>query len=463
MKNTKKVINFSSITEYKNFEKYLEKMAMKGLLLSEMRRNILTFIKTTPRKLTFNVSLFYHTTPFDYPDTEVDKDYRELCEESGWKFCASNELYQIFFIEKDKDVIAIHTDSHEEYRIIKKTFMKTEFTSIPLAIMLLVMGVINIRNFDYEVLLSNLSLFNLVWPAFALIIIVVMYISPVNWLIRNKFNLINGKEFSFTSHNQIRLKNIILLSFIGFYFAFALISLMNIVRSAFPIFGTMLIITTNMVIFLITFLCMKRFKTKKHTRLQNIVFFSITTLVTTIISLSGVIFLLSSGLLFSNMENDKKIDVPERISVLELSDFGTNDTVLMSRLNKQSSIFSPINITYYESLRRKLKNDEVGIADTTYIEGINNYFTSYIFNGYVDKERKNSLKYLALGVSDNTNEISPISDETIKLWNVDKGYYLNEGRSEIIILKENIIYVLRSDVDFSSNEIIDICRLKLGL
>ncbi|MBK5251547.1 MAG: DUF2812 domain-containing protein [Peptostreptococcaceae bacterium] len=82
--NIKKQLFFTSITEYKTLEKRLEKMAAKGWMLSEIKRTFLVFKKSEPVDYTFNVSLFYKSTPFDYPNDEEYKDYRELCEESGW-------------------------------------------------------------------------------------------------------------------------------------------------------------------------------------------------------------------------------------------------------------------------------------------------------------------------------------------------------------------------------------------
>ena len=56
-----------------------------------------------------------------------------------------------------------------------------------------------------------------------------------------------------------------------------------------------------------------------------------------------------------------------------------------------------------------------------------------------------------------------IKEVSIHKWGVDKGYYLYESKSKMIIQKDNSIYILRGDMDFSEKEIINICRNKLGL
>ncbi len=164
------------VTEYKNLENYLGKMAASGWMLNELRKGSLIFERIEPKEYTFNVSLFYHTTPFDYPNEEKDRDYRELCEDSGWIFCAHNQLLQVFYKPKDRETLPIHTDPREEYAIIKKIFTKTELIIAPCIILFLLMGIMNIHNFSYENLLSNSSLTSLTYP-FLMVIYVSIYIT----------------------------------------------------------------------------------------------------------------------------------------------------------------------------------------------------------------------------------------------------------------------------------------------
>lgn len=459
-KDTKKVIRFTSITEYKTLEKYLEMMAAKGLMLCEIKRNTLIFTKTIPRELTFDVSLFYHTTPFDYPDDEKDKDYRELCEESGWEFCTSNEIYQIFYKEKNAEAIPIHTDSQEEYRIIKNIFMKTEFISMIAIFLMVSTGLIQTFNFSYENLLSNGALFSVISPFFLITIVLFLFSPSVIWLIKNNINLSNGKELSFSTNKARVMRNIITWSLLGIYFIVTIFA----VSDGFT--NGLIVIFAFMPIFISIFVamyCVKRFKTKKCSRKHNIVIFSVIIFFTVAINL-----VLVMRLMFSVFEFAESNDIPQSAACLELSDFCINAKPERSRIFEKSSIFVPASFDYYESLGRKAKDNKIRSVSTEYIQCVNKDIADYIFNGYMAKEQNRHEKwieeYLEFGcVQDAKKEENQISKVSQDLWNIDRGYYLRESKSEIIIQKDNIIYILEGDVDFSEKEIVDICEGKLGL
>lgn len=458
--NTKKVIRFTSITEYKTLETYLQKMAAKGWMLCKINRNTLEFTKIDPRELTFNVSLFYHTTPFDYPNDEKEKDYRELCEESGWKFCASNEIYQIFYIESDIDVTDIHTDSQEEYNIIKKIYMKTDFISMILLFFVVGLQLTHIFNFNYEDILSNMALFTVISPVFLMIIMMFTNAPPIIWLIKNKINVSNGKELTFSTHRMRLTRNIFLWSLIGVYFILTILVLSNNFTSGFTLLLAFIPVTVSIIV---AIYCIKRFKTKKRTRKQNMIFFSIVIILTTIITTGAVMAIVFSSIGFG--END---DMPKDVAVLKLSDLGTEATPLRTRTHEKSSIFVPINTEYYESLGRKAKDNEIMTVRTTYIRCINNDIADYVFDGYMKEERKRLeeriSEYLEYGdknkAKEEENEISKVSTG---LWKIDRGYYLSSNKSKIVIQKDNIIYILNCHVDFSEKEIVDICEEKFEL
>jgi uncharacterized C2H2 Zn-finger protein len=458
--NTKKVIRFTYITEYKTLEKYFEEMAAKGLMIYEIIRNTLVFKGTTPRELTFNVSLFYHRTPFTYPDEEKDRDYRELCEESGWKFCTSNDIYQIFYKEKDAEAIPIHTDPYEEYKIIKSIFMKTDFVSIILLLLIVGMGLINTFNFNYESLFSNSTLFAVISPIFLMIIVISIYVFPIIWFIKNKINLLNGKELTFFTNKVRLIRNIITWSLISVYFILTISAVSNGFTNPFMV---MFVFIPVFIPALIAIYCFKKFKTKKRTQKQNIIFFLIIIIFTTCITL-GIVM----SIAFSRIRIGENDDIPKEIAVLELSDFGTNDIPERTKVYKQSSIFIPVNIEYYESLGRKPKYNEIMTVRTSYIQCINKKIADYVFEGFMKKEQKRLKKRVAEyqefdseeKAKEEKNKIREVSKS---LWNIGRGYYISGNKSEIIIQKDNVIYILDSDVDFSEKEIVNICEEKFGL
>jgi len=464
MNKTKKRLKFTSITEYKILEEYFEKMALKGWMMKEFKKGMMVFEEIEPMKLDFNVSLFYNTTPFDYPDHEKENEYKELCEESGWTFCASNQLYQVFCKEKNHEAIPIHTESSEEYSIIKKTYIKTELIGMLVLLPVVFLAFFNGLNFTYKDILSNGGLFNIIFPFFILIIILSTNTYPIFWLLKNKINLYKGKELYFSTNKARVRRNILMWSLIGIY----LIMIIFFVFIDTPHITFILIGFTPMIIgILIGSYCVKRFKTKKRSRIHNILFFIggiILALILTYLSLFvGIKIMINSS--FMEMENET---LPENIKVLHLSDFTEIDSINRNTFLKKSSIFAPLSFIYYETVNKKGEKGEISSVDTQYIQCINKDVADFVFEQYMKEEFERKEKWAKrlreLGnekeAKDYENDINEIS---IHNWGVDRGYYLYESKEKIIIQKYNIIYILGGNMDLSDKEIIDICRNKLGL
>ncbi|GMQ59209.1 hypothetical protein AN1V17_36060 [Vallitalea sediminicola] len=459
-KDTKKVIRLNSITEYKTLEKYLEKKAARGLMLCEIKRNTLVFKKTTPRMLIFNVSLFYHSTPFDYPNYEKEKDYRELCEDSGWEYCTSNEIYQIFYKEKNVDAVPIHTDSEEEYRIIKNIFLKTDFISMLVIALMLVMGLVQALNFDYSDLFSNISLFVIISPVFLLLIILFLYIPTLIWFIRNKINVARGNELVYISYRTKLVLTVMTWILIAVYI---ICTFLAVTDGYINIKGVIAFIPA-IIVFIVGRYCDKRIKTKKNTRKHNIILVLTVSIITAIIFTASI----TMGIMLNFRSFENNDDVPEQITVLKLSDFGTMDEPKRFHTYKKSSILVPVYVEYYESLGRKGKENEITTVSTTFIECRDKSIADYVFDGYMKEQQKwlerTILEYKEYGELEKAKEeednISKIYND---LWKVDRGYYLTDNKSRIIVQKDNIIYILESDVDFSEEEIINNCKRKLHL
>ncbi|WBW99343.1 DUF2812 domain-containing protein [Oceanirhabdus sp. W0125-5] len=463
-KRTKKRLMVTSITEYKSLEKYFENMALKGWIMKEFKKGMMIFEECEPRDLDFNVSLFYNTTPFDYPDNEKDSEYRELCEESGWTYCASNQLYQVYYKEKNQEVVPIHSDSIEEYNIIKKTYMKTEFISLIALLPMIVVLFWSNSNLGYRDLLSNSGIFGIILPYMLLILVIVMHAPNVIWLIKNKINLSKGNELHFKSNRVIVRRNIVMWTLVVLY----LILLIYLVFFDIPHFSFVLIAFAPIVIgIVIGGYCIKRFKTKKRSRKHNILFFTGGIILSLILTYS-LLFVVISGVMHSSLMDMKNEMPPENVKVLHLSDFTEIDSVERKTFFKRSSVFAPVSFLYYESINKKTRKDEIRSFNTEYIECINKKIADFVFNQYMKEEFERKIKWAKeareWGKEERAKEYeNDIKEVSIHNWGVDRGYYLYESKRKIIIQKDNIIYILGGDLDFSDKEIINICRRKLGL
>ena len=463
-KKTKKIIRFTSITEYKTLERLFEKQASEGWMLYEIKRELFKFKKVEPVELKFNVSLFYHTNPFDYPDDEKQIDYRILCEQSGWKFCTSNQIYQIFYINAEEIATPIHTDSREEYNIIKSVLFKTELIGLISLLLMGSFGLFNFFNYSYEFLLSNGMFISMLSPFFMYGITIIMFAPSIIWLVKNRENSKKGLPLSFVSNKKRVAHKVLIWTSLSIYLGLMIFSLIDSFASRGVIIGIASLLPLGLGL-LVGKISIKRIKTKKNTRKRNIIFVSIAILLTWVISVTALMSVIITTI---DRDYDNNIANYDDVLVLELSDFGNIEKPSRTRSYDRTSYFVPVNFEYYESLRGKPKEAEVTVIRTTYMKCRSNKIAEYIFEQYLKEEHERNQKrlfeeqeYLSEEQKDwYKNAISSIDKE---LWNIDNGYYLNTSMSEIILLKNDMIYILDGDIDFSNNDIIDKVGEKLKL
>ncbi|MCT4563177.1 MAG: DUF2812 domain-containing protein [Maledivibacter sp.] len=453
---------FTSVTDYKSLEVYFEEMAAKGYMLVEGKKGKFTFEKCEPKDLDFNVSLFYPHTMFDYPDEEKSMDFRELCESSGWTYCTSSQIYQIFYKDKKAVATPIHTDSSEEYKIIKNTFMKTEFISMIMMLIIIGTSLNSAIRMTYESLFSNAMLITIITPVFLILAALSIYLPKLIWFIRNNAKAKKGEDLYFASEKMVLINTIITWTLIAIFFISIIYFGSNSLSN-----GMVLLIASipTIISLIIGIYFRKKLRTKKRTRNKNIILFVITLVLAMGISLGLTIFMMISTIGKSDFGNDT---LPDDISVLRLSDLGVVSDELDIDVYKDSSILVPFSIEYMEDLPGKHKPNQVDYIETHYIRCRNNNISNYIFKEYVKEKQERyqryKQEYLDVGAKDEAAEMdNQISEINIKAWNVEQGYFLDDEKSTVIIKKGDIIYVLRGDLDFSKEEIISICKEKLNI
>jgi len=441
-RDTKKVFKLHSIVEYKNLESYFEKMALNGWMLKGINKGFYIFDRVEPVALDFSVNIFYESGPFDFPDDESENTLIEFCEDSGWYHCTGTQMYQVFYKEKDKDVLPLHTEPEEEYRYIKKIVMKTELYLLPLIVMFLGMGYLNIGLFDYEDIFSNAALISKIWPFCIALLFAITVYTPVIWLIKNRINLNQNKELSYFSNGHLKVKY-------TFYYGLSGIYIILIGMMFFDSFSSvgLSILPFLLLIFLpmiIAIILMRRFKRVKRDRLKNMLMYITVSICTLVISIAGVIFLISSDnlLLFNGKIKEE--------TVLELSDFG-DYVVKDTHLFKSHSVFTPVYIEYYESIDRENKSLDIRNVDTVYIKCINEKVAKYV----IENTLEDRLKY-----EDNNYKFEEVP---LSLWSVDEGYYLYDSKDRLVLRNDKTVIILDGDMDFTDERIISICKAKLGI
>ncbi len=110
--------------EYRTLEKYLEKMALEGWKLENMRGYFLKFKKIEDIRLKYSVDVMDKVSFFDGKDCSTALEFREYCKEAGWDFICESDKIQIYCSESKEDNIPIHTDENEKYDSVFKASLK---------------------------------------------------------------------------------------------------------------------------------------------------------------------------------------------------------------------------------------------------------------------------------------------------------------------------------------------------
>jgi hypothetical protein len=336
---TKNVLKLYSVVEYKNIASYLEEMASKGWLLVSIKNLFYHFEQVDPVELDFDVVILSESDAFDYHKTEAENTLKEFCTDSGWTYCIGTPGFQIFYKEKDIETIEIHTDENEEYRYIKKTCIKSELLMSLLILPMLFSFISGLRLFDYEVIFSNAEMITLISPLFILIILSNILYSPIVWLIKNKINLNNDRALTHFSDLYVKRKYRFNTVVSIVYLILLCISFVSTFTRAGVVVLPILLIPTIAAIIMI-----RRFKKVKNSRKKNII---------TYVGVSGLMLILSiMGMMvyLISVPHNEFEDVGSDETVLEFSDFG-DYKVKANHMRKKGSIFTPVYLEYYESIR----------------------------------------------------------------------------------------------------------------
>ena len=123
MRQKKAIIPTFEFHDRTGIQKYLEKQAQKGWMLTQLGKYRWKFQRTEPRKLHFAVVYFPEADLFDPAPGEAEVTFREFCAHSGWILAGSNAQMQIFYSEQE-DPTPIETDPLLEVENIHKAMKR---------------------------------------------------------------------------------------------------------------------------------------------------------------------------------------------------------------------------------------------------------------------------------------------------------------------------------------------------
>ncbi|ADL53492.1 DUF2812 domain-containing protein [Clostridium cellulovorans] len=189
-KNKKRTYFYYMPYECNAVEEYLESMAEKGWLLESTKGALFKFKRIEPQKLKFSVDIFNKVSVFDHKDTDVALEYREYCEAAGWKYICQSNKVQFFYTEEEKEVVSIHTDEKEKYKLLFKCSLPNVllqlFITMVFAMNLYIQLFLNASEF---LLTNNMMLSSSVIMFFMIVTNIGRIIEFIFWVIKSKVRL----------------------------------------------------------------------------------------------------------------------------------------------------------------------------------------------------------------------------------------------------------------------------------
>ncbi|MBU5257173.1 DUF2812 domain-containing protein [Tissierella praeacuta] len=123
MTNIKRELFAFSASDISTMEEHFEEMAKKGWMLDKIGEYSIRYKRTKPQELKFCVDLLPKLSVFDYPHNEDVVRYRNLYINSGWNFLTASHKIQVFYSQKEDNLLPIQTDDRKKQSIINKSLL----------------------------------------------------------------------------------------------------------------------------------------------------------------------------------------------------------------------------------------------------------------------------------------------------------------------------------------------------
>lgn len=411
--------------EYKSLEEYLEKMAVKGWVLENIKGYYLKFTKCVAKRIRYSVDIMDSISFFDGKDTDKALEYREYCKEAGWNFVCESDKIQIYSSELEHIKIDIHTDETEKFNTISKASLKyVSLNLITILILLYSQYIGTVGNYNGHFLASSLSLSSLIFVSLLSIHEIIGLVTFLGFFIKGKISLKKEEKINYNFKGLVLFKRLI-------YKLAIIVTIITLIYLSIEsdIFVLKLMIVMISLIFIfnyiINFIKNKNYKNK-------IIVITATYLMLTILMIFAI-----TNILFINIGsingNEKSIDEV----ALNLEDF--ND------INKEDSEYfsvdkSPIaKYIFYSNEGNKI------YLSYDLFESKYKWPVKYNFNKEINFSKEFGVSY----IEKETN-----LPKDIKV-------YVNEERFKYIIVSENKMIEIYEADSVSEDELINIVYEKV--
>ena len=423
--------------DYKAMETYLEEMALKGWMLKKINKVFATFEKIPPKKVHFTVDIFEKAGALVMEDSEVAKEYRSLCEETGWKFIDSRRHLQFFYSEEEERPTPIQTDLETEKRIVSSSLWKSQlgvnvYQLVLFSAIMFLHYPVSLDNFQ-----SNTALvFVVVLPVF-LISTLISLVYLFLWRYRMKKSVERGEVFSNPDYRMARRRAWALNGVTVFLVLIVLFALFSDLTGGSPML--LLVLLPLGIGILIGLVLNKVIQKKANKKSQGLLYMILGTVV-----MFMVMSALFPAFIFSALDRDQT-HLPEEYPRLEGGNWEYMEELGVNRPQyiRRESLLLPVSYEAYYYF------DQTAFS-YSYHQAAHQRIAAFIFQDILEDLRnpRHQLDESQKGMEELTSD-----HELYEFWEVDRIAY-DENRSSLLLLKGQSVLRFRGMPDFSDPDFI---------
>ena len=423
--------------DYKAMESYLEDMAQRGWMLKKLHTLFAVFERIPPKRVHFTVDVFEKAGALVKEDTQEAKEYRSLCEETGWRFIDSQRHLQFFCSEEEHRPVEIQTDLETEKRIISSSLWKSQLGHVIYQLALFTMFAFFHYPVGLENIQSNASLI------FTGIIPLLWVLSLVHlgylfvWKHRMKKSVERGEVFSTSDYQRARRKARIFMGFPALLVLVVILALAADLTGDSPL---LLWVLMPMGIALIMGILINKVIQKKSDKKRQGLGYMIIGIIITLFVLGNFL----PAMLFSEIDRDRS-HLPEEYPRLSedtwenRKDLGDKSADYLRR----ESFLLPLSYDAYYFFEDTAFN-------YAYHQGLNQSVAEFIFEDIL--QDLSNPRHRREEFEGGMEELS-FDHELYRLWEGDRIAY-DENQRELLILKGERVLRLRGLPDYYDEDLV---------
>lgn len=452
MKKQSKIIFWPFLPiDYKAAQDFLTAMAQKGWMLKSIGRVFAKFEAIEASNLIFSIDVYKHGGPLTPDNSKQAKEYRDFCEQFGWKYITSRDYLQVFYAQKSDHPTKLQTDEHIEQSILEQSLLKSEYVNIVAYVVLAYISLRQLFPISYNNVLNYTSFMSTLVLPVLFTIMIGSNLVTIYRVFQAKRRVKLGLSMKHRSLSQAKRASLIINTPILFGVVLLMISYFydSVVTSNIPMSFFYLPLSSVFIGVFIQYLVKKK-STDQRTSVMIVTIGIIATLVLT----SFLVSVVSGQNLTVSDEHNQLLNQTLVISASEIYQIKPNEKAKPHYVVQGSSPIIKQYLIYSEIIE---SNNESLYLKVEYFNATSNKSAQWLF--------KEVFKSLEKGVTYQGELLynTPLKyDDVLKeIWNVDQLAISSNDQSTIVLLKENRVVVIEATIDYKNPDIINLITKRL--